>query len=135
MRTKVASVALLRASVPHSVSAIGPPTTYTAYVRAMTGYLEAPLALEAVSRQYLSVLVSKILVLLAVDGLVSGNALASINAKVKVKVKVSVFIQHSFLYYTQGAQAWITQFYLQLHQCLPLSVHQMALPQTEVAHI
>ena len=24
--------------------------------------------------------------------------------------------------HTQGAQAWITQCYLQLHQCLPLSV-------------
>jgi len=93
MRTKVSSVALLRASVPHSVSTIGPPTTYTAYIRAMTGNLEAPLALEAVSRQYLSVLVLvyKIL-LLAVDGLVSGNALASINAKVKVKVKVKVSV-------------------------------------------
>ena len=36
------------------------------------------------------------------------------------KGKGSVFIQRSFLYYTQGAQAWITQFYLQLHQCLHL---------------
>ena len=33
------------------------------------------------------------------------------------KVKVSVFISHSFLQYMQGAQVWITQFYLQLHQC------------------
>jgi len=36
--------------------------------------------------------------------------------------------------HTQGAQAWITQCYLQLHKCLPLpylvSVHQMAPPQT-----
>jgi len=31
---------------------------------------------------------------------------------------------------TQGAQAWITQFYLQLHQ-----LHQMAPPQTEVVDI
>jgi len=41
--------------------------------------------------------------------------------------------------HTQDAQAWITQCYLQLHQCLPLprnfvSVHQMAPNQTEVAH-
>jgi len=37
----------------------------------------------------------------------------------------------------QGAQAWITKFYLQLHQCLPylVSVHQMAPPQTEIADI
>ena len=36
-----------------------------------------------------------------------------------------------------GAQAWITQFYLQYtNACLYLvSVHQMAPPQTEVADI
>ena len=39
--------------------------------------------------------------------------------------------------YTQGAQAWITQFYLQLHQCLPLPCKRspMAPPQTQVADI
>jgi len=41
-----------------------------------------------------------------------------------VKVKVSGFIYRSFcstgVSRTQGAQAWITLFYLQLHQCLPL---------------
>ena len=50
---------------------------------------------------------------------------------------VSVFIQRSFcsttVPHTQGAQARITQFYLQLHQCLPLP--RMAPPQTEVADI
>jgi len=35
-------------------------------------------------------------------------------------VKVSVLIQHSGVPHTHSAQAWITQFYLQLHQCLPL---------------
>jgi len=28
--------------------------------------------------------------------------------------------------HTQGAQAWITQFYLQLHQCLPLPCKRSA---------
>jgi len=40
--------------------------------------------------------------------------------------------------HTQGAPAWITQFfsYLYTNACLYLvSVHQMAPPQTEVAHI
>ena len=39
--------------------------------------------------------------------------------------------------YTQSAQAWITQFYLQIHYaCLSfVSVHQMAPPITEVVDI
>jgi len=39
--------------------------------------------------------------------------------------------------HTQGTQAWIKQCYMQLHiACLYLvGVHQMAPPQTEVAHI
>jgi len=37
--------------------------------------------------------------------------------------------------HTQGAQACITQFYLQLHHAslYLISVHQMAPPQTEIA--
>jgi len=40
----------------------------------------------------------------------------------KGKGKKSVFIWCSFFVvpHTQGAQAWIIQFHLQLHQCLPL---------------
>ena len=40
-----------------------------------------------------------------------------------VQVKVNVSIIYSALFvvpHTQAAQAWITQFHLQLHQCLPL---------------
>ena len=31
----------------------------------------------------------------------------------------SLFIWHHLLWYTQSAQAWITQFYLQITPCLP----------------
>jgi len=39
--------------------------------------------------------------------------------------------------YSQIAQAWITQFYLQITPCLPYfsSIHQMAPLLTEVADI
>jgi len=53
--------------------------------------------------------------------------------------KRRVFIQHHFIYYvlSQSAQAWITQFYLQVHHaCLSfVSVHQMAPPLTQVENI
>jgi len=46
---------------------------------------------------------------------------------INIKAKVSVFIHKVYLYsvlfvvlHTRGARALITQFYLQLHQCLPL---------------
>ena len=44
---------------------------------------------------------------------------------------------YSALFRIQSAQAWITQFYLQITPCLPffVSVHQMALPVTEAADI
>ena len=40
----------------------------------------------------------------------------------KVKAKVSVYLYSALFVvpHTQGAQAWITQFYLQLHHGLPL---------------
>ena len=57
---------------------------------------------------------------------------------VKGKKKKSIYIA-PFIYYvlSQSAQAWITQFYLQIHHaCLSfVSVHQMAPPLTEVRNI
>ena len=63
--------------------------------------------------------------------------LASCNVKVKGKGKC-MYIALIFVVHARRS-GMITQFYLQLHQCLPLprkrSPDQMALPQTEVAHI
>ena len=43
---------------------------------------------------------------------------------------------YSAILYTQSAQAWITQFYLQIPACLFfVSVHQMALSLTELTDI
>jgi len=57
-------------------------------------------------------------------------------AQHRLKVGKCIYIAHFFVVpHIQGVQAWITQCYLQLHRCLPLSVHQMAPPETEVADV
>ena len=50
----------------------------------------------------------------------------------KGKERKSIYIAFFFApRYTQSAQAWITQFYLQTTPCLPFlrGVHQMSPPQ------
>jgi len=56
----------------------------------------------------------------------------------KGKKKKSIYIAPFYiLCISQSAQAWITQFYLQIHHaCLSfVSVHQMAPPLTQVKNI
>ena len=47
------------------------------------------------------------------------------SSQLHIKVKVKEVYLYSALFvvpHTQGAQAWITQCYLQLHQCLPYTL-------------
>ena len=55
----------------------------------------------------------------------------------KGKEREYVYSAFHILCISQSAQAWITQFYLQIHHaCLSfVSVHQMAPPLTEVGDI
>jgi len=55
----------------------------------------------------------------------------------KGKERKSMYIAQFYIpCISQSAQAWITQFYLQIHACFSfVSVHQMAPPLTEVRDI
>jgi len=56
-------------------------------------------------------------------------------AQHRLKVGKCIYIAHFLWYLTFKAFRHGSHSYLQLHQCLPLSVHQMAPPETEVADV
>ena len=48
-------------------------------------------------------------------------SIRSVSSHFSCQVKISVFVSALYVVpHSRGAQAWITQCYLQLHQCLPL---------------